>query len=248
MTPSVSRDAPIPSQTGYEPMRQDAVITPPEAGLGNAAEMESERRSKRLAGADRRIQVLEVAAAQFAKTGLHRTTTEALAKAAGISEPVLYDHFSSKECLFRAAVEANIENRLAELTARLASIPPGSQVHCIESMAEATVAVCVSGSGNAVLTNWALLEAPEYAVDLYRNEIGSAGIVWGRELVKRFPESPSLKALSIHLGAFALNLCMAYGFWLATLRHTAESAAPLTRHFAVGIAEAASAILAAQNK
>jgi AcrR family transcriptional regulator len=229
-------------------MRQDSALTPLEAGVANPTEKGFQRCPKHLAGANRRVRVLEVAAAQFAMTGLNGTTAAALAEAAGISEPVLYDHFDSKECLFRAAVEANIENRLAMLSARLASIPPESLIQCFESLAEATVAVCVSGPGNAVLTNWALLEAPDYAVDLYRDEIGSVGILWGQELAKRFPESRSLAALSIHLGAFAVNVCLAYGFWLATLRHTPESSAPLRRQFAAGIAKAASAILSGQSK
>lgn len=229
-------------------MRQHSALTPPEAGLRNTTETESGRCPKRLAGADRRTQVLAVAAAQFAMTGLHGTTTEALAIAAGISEPILYVHFASKECLFRAAVEANAANRLAVLAVRLALIPPVGLVHCIQSMAEATVAVCVYEPSTAVLTNWALLETPEWAVDLYRNEIGSVGNLWERELAKRFPKSRPLAALSIHLGAFAVNVCLAYGFWLATLRHTAESSAPLTRHFAAGIAQAASAILSGQSQ
>ena len=36
---------------------------------------------------------------------------------------------------------------------------------------------------------WALLEAPEYAVDLYRNEIGAIRALWETEMVARFPES-----------------------------------------------------------
>ncbi|MGA2118183.1 MAG: helix-turn-helix domain-containing protein, partial [Bryobacteraceae bacterium] len=87
------------------------MLTPPEVGVWNATEEESQR-PKRIANACRLTRVLDVAAAQFAMTWLHGTTTLALAKAAGISEPVLLGHFDSKEHLFRAAVEANIENRL----------------------------------------------------------------------------------------------------------------------------------------
>jgi len=224
------------------------MVTQPEVEVWSATEEESQRCPKGIANASRRTRVLDVAAAQFAMTGLHGTTTLALAKAAGISEPVLLGHFDSKEYLFRAAVEANIENRLAVLASRLASIPPMGLIHCIESTAEATVAVCVYGPSNSVLTNWALLEAPEYAVDLYRNEIGSVGILWERELARRFPESRPLAALSVHLGGFAVNVCLAYGFWLATLRHTAESSAPLTRHFAAQIAHEASVIVSGQSK
>ena len=63
--------------------------------------------AKRLAGPNRRAQVLRTASAQFAITGLHGTTTLALAKAAGISEAILYVHFGNKTQLFREAVEIN---------------------------------------------------------------------------------------------------------------------------------------------
>lgn len=207
-----------------------------------------ERESKRLAGADRRSQIFKIAAAQFARTGLHGTTTQALAKAAGVSEPVLYVHFNSKERLFRDAVENNIETRLRALDDRLASIGRKSPLECIESMAEATVSVCVSGASNAVLTNWALLEAPEYAADLHRNEVGSVGIKWQCELALHFPDSRSRVILSIHLVPYAVNACLAYGFWLATLRHTSESATALAQQFAAGVAQAASALLSGQSK
>ncbi len=229
-------------------MKQDSVLTPPETGVGNSPEMQFPRCPKRLAGADRRTQVLGVATAQFAKTGLHGTTTQALAKAAGVSEPVLYAHFSSKECLFREAVENNIELRLRTLDDRLALIGRKSLIESIESMAEATVAVCVSAAAHAVLTNWALLEAPEYAAELYRNEIGSVGIKWERELARRFPDSRSRAILSIHLVPHAITGCLAYGFWLAMLRQTPESAAALAGQFATGVAQAASALLSRQSK
>lgn len=203
--------------------------------------------TKRLAAADRRTQVLEIAAEQFARTGLHGTTTQTLAKAAGVSEPVLYNHFNGKECLFREAVENNIETRLRALDDRLASIGRNSLIEFFESMAEATVAVCVSSAANAVLTNWALLEAPEYAAGLYRAEIGSVGIMWERELARRFPDLPSRVTLSTQFLPDAVDACLAYGFWLATLGHTPESAAALARQFASGVAQAASSFLSGQG-
>lgn len=229
-------------------MRQRPGLKPPQAASVKAPETVSRLRRKRLTGPSRRLQILEVAAAQFARTGLHGTTTQALAKAAGVSEPVLYAHFGNKGGIFRAAVEANIETRLSVLADRLMRIPPGSIIQSIEGMAEATVTACVSSPADAVLTNWGLLEDPEYATGLYRNEIGSVGVLWKRELDRRFPGSPSLAALSIHLGEFAVNVCAAYGFWLAALRHTEASATPLARYFATGIAQAASQILSEQDK
>jgi AcrR family transcriptional regulator len=49
---------------------------------------------------DRRRQLLEVAAEEFARLGYRGTTTARLARAAGISEPILYRHFRDKQELF----------------------------------------------------------------------------------------------------------------------------------------------------
>ncbi len=220
-------------------MKRDSVMTIAE----HEGATTTGARAKRLAGPNRRAQVLRTASTQFAMTGFHGTTTLALAKAAGISEPVLYVHFGSKDCLFREAVEANVQTRLRALDSRLSSIARQSEADCIAGMAEETILACLSDAGNAVLTNWALLEAPEYAAGLHRNEIGSAGTLWDRELARRFPASRSRVFLSMDVVPYAVNACLAYGFWLATLRHTAETAGPLARHFALGIAQAASTIL-----
>src|SRR6266849_2086766 len=85
-------------------------------------------RAKHLAGPNRRAQLLRTASAQFAITGLHGTTTLALAQAAGISEAILYVHFGSKTQLFREAVEINTEARLRSLDSHLYSIAPENQI------------------------------------------------------------------------------------------------------------------------
>jgi AcrR family transcriptional regulator len=56
--------------------------------------------TKRLSGPERRLQILDEASRLFAFRGLHGTTTKEIAKAAGISEPVLYQHFKNKEDIY----------------------------------------------------------------------------------------------------------------------------------------------------
>src|SRR5260370_17735561 len=128
--------------------------------------------ARRLAGPNRRAHVLRTASAQFAMTGLHGTTTLALAQAAGISEPILYVHFGNKPQLFREAVEINSETRIRSLDSQLSSIGAEGQIDWIRSMAEATMMICLAGAPHAILMNWALLKAPEFATDLNRNQIG----------------------------------------------------------------------------
>ncbi len=140
----------------------------------------------RLAGPDRHLQVLRVAATQFAMTGLHGTTTPMLARATGISEEILYARFGSKESLFREAVEHNVRTRLRMLEARTLSAVYESEITAIQRVAEATVTGCAAGDGNSVLMNWALLEDHENASDLYRDEIGSVEILWNRVFAENF--------------------------------------------------------------
>ncbi|MBM3671056.1 MAG: TetR/AcrR family transcriptional regulator [Actinobacteria bacterium] len=54
----------------------------------------------RLPAEQRRRQLLDVACAQFADNGFHATSMEDVAAAAGVTKPVLYQHFPSKRALF----------------------------------------------------------------------------------------------------------------------------------------------------
>lgn len=220
-------------------MRNDPGPTLSPSTVGDAAKERPRHRAERLTGPLRRTQVLKIAAALFARNGLHGTTTQCLAEAAGVSEPVLYLHFSSKESLFRQTVENNIETRLRTLGEQLASIGNPCLIDAIERMAEATVLVCVCGNAHAVLTNWALLEAPDYAVDLYRDEIRAAGLTWRRVLSERLPASRSHDKLSTEFVPRAVELCLAHGMWLAAQRYTAENAAAPARRFASCVAQSA---------
>lgn len=59
----------------------------------------------RLPAAERREQLLGVALDVFAKRGYHQTSMNDVAEAAGISKPVLYQHFASKRDLYLAVIE-----------------------------------------------------------------------------------------------------------------------------------------------
>lgn len=59
----------------------------------------------RLQAPHRRRQLLEVAADLFARRGFGRTTTAQLAKSAGVSEPILYRHFTNKLDLFVTLID-----------------------------------------------------------------------------------------------------------------------------------------------
>jgi AcrR family transcriptional regulator len=193
-----------------------------------------------------RLKVLRTAAVHFARTGLRGTSVAMLASAAGIPESILFASFGNKERLFREAVEHSMDARLRLLEARTLSANYETETIAVERMAEATVTVCVDGAVSSILTSWALLEDHDHAADLYRNEIGLVEFVWNRVLADRFGDSPSRRILSIQLVPYAVSASLAYGFWLAALRHDTAGAAAMAQGFVAGIGQTASALLSGQ--
>jgi AcrR family transcriptional regulator len=59
----------------------------------------------RMAAAERRQHLVETAIRLFTEGSYHGTTTAEIARAAGVSEPILYRHFASKRDLYLAALE-----------------------------------------------------------------------------------------------------------------------------------------------
>ncbi|MCH2437715.1 MAG: TetR/AcrR family transcriptional regulator [Acidimicrobiales bacterium] len=74
----------------------------------------------RMSAADRRRQILDVGLEVFARHGYHETSMSALAAEAGVTKPVLYQHFASKHDLF--------EELLAETGERLMRAIEASEV------------------------------------------------------------------------------------------------------------------------
>ena len=66
-----------------------------------------------LPGPQRREQLLDCAARLFAQRGYAKATTAQLARAAGVTEPIIYRHFASKRDLFIALIERAGRDTLA---------------------------------------------------------------------------------------------------------------------------------------
>jgi AcrR family transcriptional regulator len=79
-----------------------------------AAEAKTKRRMR---APERRRQLLDVARKVFGSRGYHTVTMDSVAREAGVTKPILYDHFESKRELYLALLEAdlaNLQKRLAE--------------------------------------------------------------------------------------------------------------------------------------
>lgn len=73
----------------------------------------------RLPAARRRRQLLDVALEEFAARGFHQTSMDDVAEAAGVTKPVLYQHFQSKRELYLELLDdvgAQLRSAIAEAT------------------------------------------------------------------------------------------------------------------------------------
>jgi AcrR family transcriptional regulator len=59
----------------------------------------------RMAGEERRMQILRVAVSLFSQRGFSGTTTREIAQAAGVSEAMVFRHFATKEELYSAILD-----------------------------------------------------------------------------------------------------------------------------------------------
>ena len=63
-----------------------------------------------MTGDKRRLQILQTAFDLFSRKGFSGTTTKDIAKAAGVSEAMVFKHFASKDELYGALIEAKTCN------------------------------------------------------------------------------------------------------------------------------------------
>jgi AcrR family transcriptional regulator len=72
--------------------------------------------SRRLTAQERRQQLFAVALELFAKRGYRATTMDDIAEAAGVTKPLLYQHFSSKRALYLELVDSIAQNLLTAIS------------------------------------------------------------------------------------------------------------------------------------
>jgi len=114
---------------------------------------------QRLPAAVRRNQLLEVALDRFAAKGYHDTSMEDIADAAGVTKPVLYQHFDSKHELFLELLDSvgqeflqGIANRAAAETNPYQRVLAGFRAY-FQFVSERTSAFQLVFGGGARLTD-----------------------------------------------------------------------------------------------
>src|SRR2546427_4767526 len=81
--------------------------------------------TRRLTAEARRAQLLSVAREVFAEDGYHGAAMEKIAQRAGVTKPVLYQHFESKKELYLALLDSD----MARLLAYVSTAIEGEQGH-----------------------------------------------------------------------------------------------------------------------
>lgn len=77
----------------------------------------------RLPASERREQILDVALEVFGTRGYHGASMNEIAEAAGVTKPVLYQHFDSKNELFAALID-DVGNRMRDAIAKATADAP----------------------------------------------------------------------------------------------------------------------------
>ncbi|MFL6178570.1 MAG: TetR/AcrR family transcriptional regulator [Actinomycetes bacterium] len=103
----------VPEDAGPRSSADSARQSPAPAPDGSSRE--------RLNKAERRSQLLDAARDVFVTSGYHAAAMDEIAERAGISKPVLYQHFPGKLELYLALLDAGVEQLIGAVEAALAS-------------------------------------------------------------------------------------------------------------------------------
>lgn len=106
------------------------------AASARSADPAAPARRTRKSAAVRREEIIEAAIVHFATTGYNGTSTEAIARDAGISQPYLFRLFRTKRELFVACYDRMCE-RLAEIFREAAAAAPPEEI--ISSLGKAYI-------------------------------------------------------------------------------------------------------------
>ncbi len=77
-----------------------------------------------MTGPQRREQLLDVGRSLFAERGFDGTSVEEVAHRAGVSKPVVYEHFGGKEGLYAVVVDREVQLLLSDFNAALSGDSP----------------------------------------------------------------------------------------------------------------------------
>jgi len=98
----------------------DASVTP----IDNAPAARAKKASRRMTAAERREQLIDISRGLFAERGFDGTSIEEIAARAGVSKPVVYEHFGGKEGLYAVVVDREVRSLLTMVQTALTAGQP----------------------------------------------------------------------------------------------------------------------------
>lgn len=105
-------------------------------------------RRVRMTGKERREQLLDIGRTLFADKGFEGTSVEEIAARAGVSKPVVYEHFGGKEGLYAVVVDREMRQLLDLVTGALTAGHPVSCWNRRRSRCSTTSRRTRTGSGS----------------------------------------------------------------------------------------------------
>lgn len=165
------------------------------------------RRSARLPRSARRIQLLGAASSVFVDLGYHSAGMDEIAVRAGVSKPVLYQHFPSKMELYIAVLKSHVDSLLTGVRAALSSstdnrdrvsaavraffdfVDQDSQGYKLifeSDVMEPTVAERVEGAVDACVDVVYDLVSQDSGLDVYRARMLAVGLVGASQVSARY--------------------------------------------------------------
>jgi AcrR family transcriptional regulator len=130
----------------------------------------------RLPAAERRQQLLDVAVGVFATSGFHNTSMNDVAIAAGVTKPVLYQHFDSKRALYLEMLR-EIGGQLRDTIAKATVDAPGPRQQIEGGFRAYFAFVAEHGDAFRVLFGAHTRRDDEFAEEARRVEASLAEIV-----------------------------------------------------------------------
>ena len=97
-----------PDDAGLDPEAEPDNVTELAARERREARRPERRERVRMSGQERRAQLLDVGRKLFAEKGFEAVSVEEIAAKAGVSKPVVYEHFGGKEGLYAVVVDREL--------------------------------------------------------------------------------------------------------------------------------------------
>lgn len=178
-------------------------------------------RGVRMPRSERRAQLLDAARDAFVEKGYHAAAMDDIAERAGVSKPVLYQHFPGKRELYLALLDESAEQLLARIHQALLSTPDNKQ------RVTATVAAYFDFVGDPATAHRLLFESDLTNEPAVRDRLDKFTSLCAQEIAKVIAEDTGLPVEESTLLAVGL-----VGNAQFTARYWAETGGSIPRDIA----------------